>query len=301
MFRNKRHIVIGLLLTYLLFQILWWAYSLIELYMQNAQLLELGAEIQAKKVAMVIGEGVVFVIIMSIGGYMVSKGIQQELRVKSIQNNFLLAITHELKTPIASLKLLVQTFQRRQLDEAKQETLRGQMDQQLNRLNKLVNQLLLSTKVDNKDFSFHRLPTDFTPFFALRLQEAYGGQNASRIESGGPDVRLNIDKEVVWLCLSNLIDNALKYSEKNKPVEVRWNASANHFLCSVRDYGKGIPKAEAPYIFDRFFRGGKEEKREATGTGIGLYLSKKLIDLHGGRIQYHRKDTGSEFTLTLPL
>lgn len=298
----KRHIIISLLLIYLLFQILWWAYLLTELYVENCRLTGLDLNEQGKRIAMVMGEGAVFIIIMSIGGYLVSKNIRRELEVKERQSNFLLAITHELKTPLASLKLLLQTFSRKELPAAKKEQLLPMVDNQLNRIDRLINELLLSSKVESREVLIDFRKIDFEAFFAQRLKEAYEIPDIwKRFKIHGAPLRINFDSELFWLVLSNLLDNAIKYSPKETPIRIKWEQKGREFIWEISNEGKGISKKDAPFIFDKFYRAGNETTRETTGTGIGLYLCKNIVQLHGGTLELVSNTPAiSTFRITLP-
>ncbi|MFT5337027.1 MAG: two-component system phosphate regulon sensor histidine kinase PhoR [Sphingobacteriales bacterium] len=298
----KRHVIISLLLVYLLFQILWWAYLLTELYVENCRLSGLDMNEQGKRIAMVMGEGAVFIIIMSIGGYLVSKNIRRELEVKERQSNFLLAITHELKTPLASLKLLLQTFSRKELTAAKKEQLLPMVDNQLNRIDRLINELLLSSKVENREVFIDFRKINFDVFFTQRLKEAYEIPDIwNRFFISGPSLDIFFDPELFWLVLSNLLDNAIKYSPEGSPIHINWEQKAKGFIWEISNEGKGISKKDAPFIFDKFYRAGNETTRESTGTGIGLYLCKNIVQLHGGTLDLISNTPAiSTFRITLP-
>jgi len=250
---------------------------------------------------MVLGEGAVFALMLILGFWAVGKSIAKELTVAGQQKNFLLSITHELKSPLAAIKLQLQTLKTRQLPEEKRKQLYERSLKDSGRLQKLVENLLLVNKVESGILPLSKEQTDLTALLLELMQTSY----AEEMEDG--KVRLSLDEGViahvdvlaVQSMLSNLVDNALKYAPDSE-ITVGLHVK-DHVMLTVADKGPGIPDSAKERIFDRFCRLGNEETRTAKGTGIGLYLVRSLVVLHGGSIRVtDNSPTGAIFTADLP-
>jgi signal transduction histidine kinase len=313
--------LIYLLGFYVLLQFAWWAYMLVSL---NSEIYQLKLEILSNagfpsseqlilegqldqklslRIWMVLGEGAVFMIILLLGFWSVRRSISKELRVAEQQKNFLLSVTHELKSPLAAIKLQLQTLQSRQLPEEKRKQLYARALGDTNRLEKLVENLLLVNKVEAG-----RLPLDIQKMhvsehvsnlisnsFSSEIEE---GRIVSNIQKG---LWANMDKMALDSIVLNLVDNALKYGSGSVVLlEVQANES-DFLVLSVKDEGNGIPESEKEKVFDRFYRRGNENVRQTKGTGIGLYLVKLLITEHQGEISIENNHpSGAKFVVKLP-
>lgn len=236
---------------------------------------------------MIVAEGITFFIILLAVVYRLKKSINKELEVAKQQKNFMLSITHELKSPIASTSLNIQTLLKRDLDDSKKHLLLSNSAKEIERLNDLVNKILLASKMESDFFTaeFNKINLsdtylEITNNFKSK-EESLSRMNTVEIE---PDISINGDKTLLQSLLINLIDNALKYSEKSLPIEVSLTKNETHIIIKVRDYGKGISEKDKKNIFKKFYRAGDEEIRTHIGTGLGLYLVKQIVDIHGGNI-----------------
>lgn len=314
------------ILIYMLLAFLWWAVLLIkknnELFHATAQSkeliwqaegnngsFELTSEYQSlvdkrdKQFWMVLGEGSVFVIALMIGIWFINRGYQREIDTIRQKRNFLLAITHELKSPLASISLILETLQTRRLERSHQENLAKHGIKETERLSALVENLLLSSRLDKS----------FTPVF--ETTDLYGlieevSEDIKRIRPEA-DIRLSSPKENPVMAkvdiqgfhsvMFNLIENALKYSDPGSPVEIEITSKKEETIIKVRDQGIGIPPGERQKIFQQFYRSGHEETRSTKGTGLGLYIVSKMMEYHGGKIHVESNTPkGSTFVLRIP-
>ena len=320
-FKAPNGVLIYLLGFYVLLQFGWWAYMLVnlnsEIYQLKLQMLAnsgypgpeqliLKSEFDEKlslRIWMVLGEGAVFVTILLLGFWSVRKSISRELLVAKQQKNFLLSVTHELKSPLAAIKLQLQTLQSRQLPEEKRKQLYARALGDTNRLEKLVENLLLVNKVEAG-----RLPLDIQKMHVSEhvsnlisnsfSNEIEKGRIVSNIQNG---LWANMDKMALDSIVLNLVDNALKYGS-GSVILLEVQANESDFLAlSVKDEGNGIPDSEKEKVFDRFYRRGNEDVRQTKGTGIGLYLVKLLITEHQGQISIENNlPSGAKFVVKLP-
>lgn len=310
-------VVYWFLLSYLIAALAWW---FIELWKQNEemyafrkelvqagdpsypQMIRTISEERDRNKAQYVGEGIMFLVLTLFGAVFVYRSVRHQIRLNTQQQNFMMAVTHELKTPIAITKLNLETLGRHRLDEERQKRIIGSTLQETNRLNDLCNNILLSSQLDAGGFTIHKemmdagklteeTVRDFRQRFPHRIIE-------SKIVEDCP---LMADPLLFRLALNNLVENAIKYSPAEKPILMSLETEDGRMLISVKDQGTGIPDGEKKKIFERFYRIGAEETRQAKGTGLGLYLTRKIIGDHGGTL--HVEDNvpcGSNFVIRMP-
>lgn len=247
---------------------------------------------------MIITEGAVFIIVLLIGIIKIYKSFQQEIRLATQQKNFLLSITHELKSPLASIKLINETIKNRDLPKTKQIELIDASLQEVNRLSNLVENILLAAKIENNTFGLNKNKLNLS-LIVSDVIDTYKHREDIRIKDNiEKDVFINGDMVSLNSIIINIIDNAIKYCE-NPIVEISLKINTNHKIeLSIADNGKGIPDNEKNKIFDKFYRVGNEETRTTKGTGLGLYLVNQLVNFHNGKINLKNNNpTGSIFII----
>jgi len=275
-------------------QAYWWLYTI---YQLSAEVTPIQTELD-RKFIMILGEGAVFFMILSVGFFLTYRSLRKEVQVSLQQKNFLLAITHELKTPIASLKLYIQTLIKRDLDESKQKDILRRCVKDADRLNGLVENILLATKIDDDGFPLIKEDLDLSEMMesiSLDLLEN-SGRNVSVEFFIQPDVVFNGDKDAFISIITNLVSNALKYSPEESTICVTLVQKEGEVALSVSDEGAGVSRDETQRIFEKFFRSGNEETRKQKGTGLGLYIVRKMVNEHQGVIEVKKnKPKGSIF------
>ena len=273
---------------YVFAQLFWWATILVEL--------------EPNRRGMVIGEGFVFVTLMAFGIYKLHQAINKEKKISNQQKNFLLSVTHELKSPLASIKLYLQTIHKRDLDREQQKNFIGKSLLDIERLDDLVENMLLATKIENKSYSFPKEElnlSDLVEKIVSRLQIHVCSKEAI-ITSIDPNVYITGDRFAMASVVTNLIENAVKYSSDCVPVHIDLHRKANGKVCfKVADLGIGIPDIEKPKIFDKFYRVGSEDTRKTKGTGLGLFIVKQVLDHHQAQIKVKdNQPRGTVFEVT---
>lgn len=245
------------------------------------------------------GEGITFLLIILVGAVFVFRAVRRQFKTAQQQQNFMMAITHELKTPIAVAKLNLETLQKHRLDEEKQMKLIQMTLQETNRLNTLTNNILLSSQLEAGGYKMvlediaisnlaEKLMTDLQHRFPDRLMEW-------EIQ---PGQFIKGDPVLIEIMMNNLLDNALKYSPKDSPIIVSLYDGGTGVILQVKDQGIGIPNEEKQKIFERFYRIGNEAVRKTKGTGLGLFLCKKIaIDHHALINVSDNHPRGSIFTI----
>jgi two-component system, OmpR family, phosphate regulon sensor histidine kinase PhoR len=268
-----------------------------DVYFQTEEFLQLKKKFERQKV-MIQMEGAVFFIILLMGMLKIRQSFQQEIAIAKQQKNFILSITHELKSPLAGIKLMNETLKMRELPKEKQHTLINNALSEVDRLESLVENILIAAKIENDQYGFTKekinLSTICEQVF-INYKERKDIQMSASIEE---DVYLEADKTCMASILSNLIDNAIKYAENSK-VHLSLQKNNQSIQLLVSDEGKGIPDTEKSKIFDKFYRIGNEETRAAKGTGLGLYIVKQLVNFHKGSIEVkNNQPCGTQFIIT---
>lgn len=306
---SKSLLIFYILVIYVFCQFCWWSILLFnlnkELYELKAsffllQGVDMNAEMQKKlhlKWLMIFGEGVVFISLLTVGILQTRKSFRKEALLAKQQNNFLLSITHELKSPIASIKLYLQTFGKHELKPDKKHELVARAVSDADRLNSLVENILLVSRIDNNS-KFLK----FSPINLSKLcKETYAHfQNEThQIEAEiQPNLFVEGDELALQSILLNLLENAVKYSPDSKRIKVKLWANDLDVILEVFDWGMGVKTEDQERIFQRFYRVGNEETRLAKGTGLGLYIVKYLVNQHKAKIQIRNNEPiGSIFQI----
>ncbi|HZM60551.1 MAG TPA: HAMP domain-containing sensor histidine kinase, partial [Vicinamibacterales bacterium] len=231
-----------------------------------------------------------------------------EIKRNEEHDSFINAVTHELKTPIASIRLYLETLQSREVSDARRREFYDIMLADATRLHHTVDQVLKAGLVREKHKTIARGPVDMralaTECIDLAVLRHHLQPTAISLEA--PDSRaLTVigDAEELRTVVTNLLDNAVKYSGESVQVTVAVAAPAPDTIwVRVQDRGVGIPKKQLKRIFNRFYRVQTRGLRHIKGTGLGLYIVRSIARAHGGRVfaQSEGEGHGSTFTLELP-
>ena len=292
---NRSLLIFYLLVGYVVLQFSWWAYHIFTLAK------EVGKEesFVQRKVMMIAGEALVFFLILAVGVYFVRKTFNKELELAKEKKNFILSVTHELKTPIASSKLFAETILSRDIPKEKRDDILDKIIKDQTRLEKLVENILLISKVEEHEQHLEREKVNCREFIesvimGLDLSESTKFDIDSEIE-------IKIDRFYFTSVIQNLHENAIKYSTDK--AEIVWSAQqlGNSIFIQIKDQGIGVPSNQREKIFDLFHRIGDENTRDTKGTGVGLYIVQKIVALHSGTIKTKdNQPQGSIFEIELP-
>lgn len=253
-----------------------------------------------RKTTQYIGEGCTFLVVILFASIFVYQAVRRQIRLQQQQENFMMAITHELKTPIAVAKLNLETLLKYHLDEAKQQKLMQATLQETNRLNTLASNILVSSQLEGGRYRISIEELDFSELVRTSVTD---------FKNRFPDRhwRINIDPEIdiagdallLQIMVNNLIENAVKYSPKEGAITCSLQTVHKTVLLQVIDEGTGIPDSEKKKIFEKFYRIGNETIRTTKGTGLGLYLVKKIVKDHHGTIRVtNNLNRGCNFTVS---
>ncbi len=251
---------------------------------------------------MIMGEALVFIISLIIGVWLINRGYNKEIESANQQRNFLLSITHELKSPLSSIRLILETFQKRMLQPAQIQQLSKSGLQETDRLNTLVNDLLLAAKIET---TYHPasepIPlTDTLHDLIARLRIKFPEAEFT-VHCDPQDIFIQGDRLGITSTLINLLENAVKYSPKPAKISASIKIVQDNTVIEIADQGLGIPDSEKKKVFDKFYRVGSEDTRQTKGTGLGLFIVKEIVKAHQGSIMImDNKPKGSKFKIVLP-
>ncbi|PWL23384.1 MAG: two-component sensor histidine kinase [Fluviicola sp. XM-24bin1] len=295
---NRRTALIFYILSvYVVIQFVWWGIQLVDL---NNQIYSESKEV-GQRFTMIVGEGIVFLLLLIVGIWQIHRSIRKDLNLSKRQKNFLLSVTHELKTPLAANKLYIQTVTKRDLSKEQSDELLQKAIDENTRLEQMIDNILNASRLENKalnpvmeDFDseklFQQIQTRFT---------AISGESiiSLEIEEG---LQMHADRIMVESIIGNLVENALKYAGRDKTITIYGYSKDGQVVFGVKDLGPGIPKEQKGDIFKKFYRAQNEETRSQKGTGLGLFIVSRLVFLQNGTVQCLDNDPqGTDFQITL--
>jgi signal transduction histidine kinase len=246
-----------------------------------------------------LGEGSIFFLVILVGAAFVYRSVRRQFYLQQQQQNFMMAVTHELKTPISVAKLNLETLQKYSLDPEKQKKIIRTTLDETARLDFLTNNILISSQLEGNRYQFSKEELDLSALmkdcihnFRNRFPERIFNEN---IED---DADVKGDPLLLQMMINNLLENAIKYSAKESPVSASLKKYRSGIELQVNDEGPGIPDPEKKKIFSKFYRIGNEATRKTQGTGLGLYLCRKIARDHNADISVtDNKPRGSNFNV----
>lgn len=265
------------------------------------QQLEAIEYVHHRKQIQYIGEGGTFLVLIIIGSLFVYRAVRKQVLLSQQQQNFMMAVTHELKTPIAVAQLNLETLQKRKLDETQQQKLIGTALLETNRLNSLTNNILVASQLEMGTYRLNKQPFNFTELVNGSVRD-FKNRFPARllVLTAAEDVMTDGEATLLQMMVNNLLDNAIKYSPREAPVQVGLAKNNNTLVLTVADEGEGVPDSEKRHVFEKFYRIGSEATRTAKGTGLGLYLCRKIVKDHNGTITIqNNQPKGAVFVVTL--
>ena len=314
-------IVYWFLLGYIIVALVWWFISLsqqnsVEAYYKERQLrftvdsIKRPNEFQGHLVRIkdqqrrnetkYLAEGITFLLVILLGAFFVYRSVRRQLRLQQQQQNFMMAVTHELKTPIAVARLNLETLQKHRLDEAKQQKLIQMTLQETQRLHSLTTNILVASQLEGGGYKRSDEELDLSQLTVACIEDFRHRFTERTWEMDiASEIAIEGDPLLLQIMINNLLENAHKYSPKSKPITIILRQAGNEALLEVKDEGLGIADEEKKKIFAKFYRIGNEEVRTAKGTGLGLHLVRKIAHDHDADISVtNNLPSGSIFTIT---
>jgi signal transduction histidine kinase len=255
-----------------------------------------------------------------VGFFAARRAFYRQLRLSEMKSDFVSSVSHELRAPIASVRLMAEGLERGKIQEpAKQQEYFKFIVQECRRLSSLIENVLDFSRIEEGRKRYEMESTDLVALTeqTVKVMETYAAERDIRIALSvtGTPAPVDLDGKAIQQALVNLVDNAIKHSPKGAEIAVgvdfnpastgvgaERNRHASTVLVSVEDHGEGIAQAEQERIFERFYRVGSELRRETQGVGIGLSIVKHIVEAHGGRVTVRSAPgQGSRFTIELPI
>jgi two-component system phosphate regulon sensor histidine kinase PhoR len=246
------------------------------------------------------------VLMLVVGIAAATRVVRRELELGRMQSDFIGAVSHELKSPLTSIRLLVERIAGHRYPTAEAtETYWRAIDSEAGRLEKLVNRLLDWQQIEarSKRYSFEPGSLADVARAVVELLRPQAEAKAVLLEVSLPGQipTVRFDRAAMTDALENLVDNAIRYSPAGGKVRIELRSSEDRVHAQVCDEGIGIDPVDLPRIFDKFYRGGRGNLENVRGTGLGLALVKAVVEAHGGRVDVESEaGRGSRFILTLP-
>ncbi len=308
---NKKRIrrattIYWLLLFYIVAALIWWFISLEK---QNSEMAELKIsrlnaaidpshspglydtaiaqirEEHRRNLVKYVSEGSTFLLLILIGAAFVYRSVRRQFHLQQQQQNFMMAVTHELKTPISVARLNLETLQKYQLDVERQKKLIRMTLEETERLNILTNNILIAAQLEGDGYTISKEELDLSDLLKDCVRNfMHRFPERKFIESIATDMDVKGDPLLLQMLINNLLENAIKYSPREKPVTCLLREQHGKIELHIINEGPGIPDEEKKNVFKKFYRIGDEATRETQGTGLGLYLCKMIAKDHNADI-----------------
>lgn len=310
---NKKNSIVFYITIFVLAQIAWmsllglWIYFYVSNYLTISKV---GDQISPKITidtpnALVFAGGIVLIIAIATGIGILFRNLGMQIKLTKMYDNFIHNITHELKSPLASIQLYLQTLESRDVPSDKQREFVSNMLQDSKRLQNLIDSILEISALEQKrvahNFEIYNSGEIFNKLLSESKTQFKLNDNDFCI-SGWPSDYCIIDPGAIKIVIDNLIDNAVKYSVNSVKIDADLNSNGNKIFLTIKDNGIGIPIEEQKNIFKKFHRIYRKDIPNVKGTGLGLYWVKEIIKVHKGKITIKSSELnkGSEFIIELP-
>ncbi len=250
--------------------------------------------------------GLVLLIAVSLGMSLIFIRLNIQLKITQLYDNFIANITHELKSPLTSIQLYLETLSEQRVSGKKQREFIRRMTQDADRLNNLINSILEIAGLEQKKaayrFEVHAADALVRSLVAEAAEQFMLSRDAIRIQGSAP-CHCMADRNALKIVINNIVDNAVKYSTGRPEILVRYTCDSKNMVLEVQDKGIGITVNDQKRVFKKFQRIQNRDAPNIKGTGLGLYWVKEIVGIHRGRVSVHSegKNKGSTFRLELPV
>jgi signal transduction histidine kinase len=249
--------------------------------------------------------GLVLLVGIAFGMSLIFRNLSVQIRLNKLYDNFISNITHELKSPLSSIQLYLETMNSRQVPAEKQKEFIKMMMKDASRLKTLISSILEISALEQKKIvhDFHNYTVDqLLKSLLEEVTEEFNLPKGSIVIEGAANCECVVDKNAMRIVLNNLTDNAIKYSKNPIHISVKVKTQFTKIIIDFTDNGIGIPSTELKKVFSKFYRVYGDNIPNVKGTGLGLYWVKEIIRGHGGKISALSEgaDTGATFRIELP-
>jgi signal transduction histidine kinase len=255
---------------------------------------------------LVISECVVTVIILAVGNFVINM-VFQMAKLNRMKTEFVSIASHQLRTPLSALKweaeLLLSKYRRGM--NSKQVKNLETIDELCTRMTRLVNDLLDVARIDQGRLFLKKEPTDISLIIKKAVNENMLLARARNVEISYAEKKLPkviVDPDKIKLAIDNLLSNSIKYTTKKGKIEIKISKEGNSLVFNIKDNGVGIPEEQQDLVFNKFFRSDNVVKYQTEGTGLGLYITKNIVEQSGGKIWFRSiENVGTIFSFSLPI
>ncbi|MBN1543308.1 HAMP domain-containing histidine kinase [candidate division KSB1 bacterium] len=250
--------------------------------------------------------GMVLLVAVSIALLLIFRNYYLQLTLNRLYDTFIAAVTHELKSPLTSIQLYLETLQERQVSSEKQKEFYELMLQDTRRLKRLINSILDIAALEQKKIAYDFQLHDADELIARLIRESRHQfkvpDSAVRL-SGRLECQLVADANALMMVFNNLMENAIKYSPEPPRIDILLSRSARFALIKFSDQGIGLAQKKQKKVFEKFYRLHDPNSPTIKGTGLGLYWVKEIIRVHGGRVGVYSagKGRGTTFAIEMPI
>lgn len=240
--------------------------------------------------------------------YIIVRSFERLSEASRIKEEFISVISHQLRSPLTNLKFSLETLisERGEKFSSKEREYFSILKENIQRMHQLINNLLLVSRIESEELSLRKKEVSLVKLSKKLILKFKSFAQASnvKIKFSSPNNLPLVLADPLWLeqIIENLLDNAIRYIKQKGEVKIRIYPRAKKLYFEIKDTGVGIPKEEQRYIFQKFFRSKNILKYQTEGSGLGLYISKKILELMGGRIWFNSEEgKGTTFYFTLPI
>jgi len=250
--------------------------------------------------------GIVLLVAILVGMYLIFIYLNRQRHVTKMYDNFIANISHELKSPLASIQLYLETMKRRTISKAREKEFVDLMLQDTDRLKSLINSILDISAFEQKKiahtFVIYNADSVFQEIISESLGQFKVSSNDFSLEGNTPS-KCVIDKNAMKIVINNLIDNAVKYSVNGLDLKFKISNNKKYVVVKMSDSGIGIPRKQMKKVFRKFHRVYDKKIPNVRGTGLGLYWVREIIKYHGGKVNVKSDgwNKGTTFTIELPI
>lgn len=311
---RKRHSFAYNLVIFILAQLVWLAVLLLWIYWyisNNIIFEQVGEKVapqivyDAPSVFPFVG-GIVLLTGLSISLVLIFRHLNIQIKLNELYDNFIANVTHELKSPLSSIQLYLETLNSRNVPEEKKKEFYGLMMRDSERLKNLVNSILEIASMDkkkfNRDFEVYKADETIKKIVLESMQQFQLNPEIIKF-SGDAGCDILLDRNSIKTVFDNLVDNSIKYSISQLEININFKRNAKKVEIEFSDNGIGIPKEEIKIIFQKFHRIYDKDIPNVKGTGLGLYVVREIIKNHKGKVTAYSqgKGKGAMFKIELPI
>ncbi len=305
-----------LITTTLIAQAAWWITFMARLTDEKVDLaIDLGADPEfvarlhdeeISRQIMLGTEGVFFLLLVVVGAWVIYRSLVNAERLKFNQQNFLMAVTHELKTPLASMKIYLDSLKSDKVTAERKKSIVPRLDADVHRLEKLVENVLEAGRFERGGYKLHlsTFQIDGLLHEAIERVKRYPASRAVEVDSRIADgLMFTGDRAALQRAVDAILENSIKYNDKDA-VRISVDASVEprgRIVIRISDNGIGLSDQNLQRIFDRFYRAGEELTRSQPGSGLGLFLCREIVRSHGGSVTADSDGIGKGTTFTIRL